>query len=130
MLKQGVYKQQAVQTASPGELTLMLYNGCLKQIRLAQLAIEEFNIENRHASISKAEAIIRELMVTLRTDSEVGSNMMRLYEYISHKLTEANIKNDRAALVEAETYVLEFRDTWKQVILLERQSRLKGTQAL
>ncbi|WP_078392222.1 flagellar export chaperone FliS [Shouchella patagoniensis] len=130
MLKQGVYKQQAVQTASPGELTLMLYNGCLKQIRLAHLAIEEFNIENRHACISKAEAIIRELMVTLRTDSEVGSNMMRLYEYISHKLTEANIKNDRAALFEAETYVLEFRDTWKQVILLERQSRLKGTQAL
>ncbi|GAF14031.1 flagellar biosynthesis protein FliS [Bacillus sp. JCM 19046] len=130
MLKQTAYKQQSVQTASPGELTLMLYDGCLKQIRFAEHAIEQKNIENRHIALSKAEAIIRELMVTLKTDTEVGMNMMRMYEYILHHLIEANVKNDVLLLQEAKTYVEEFRQTWKQVIQLERQDRYRNTGTL
>ncbi|ALA54050.1 flagellar export chaperone FliS [Shouchella clausii] len=127
--KQGVYKQQSVQTASPGELTLMLYNGCLKQIRLGKLAAENGEIEQANTAIGKAEAIIRELMVTLKTDSEVGANMMRMYEYILHQLIKGNIEKSPEALEEAETYVAEFRNTWKQVIQLERQNRFQGGQA-
>lgn len=127
--KQGVYKQQSVQTASPGELTLMLYSGCLKQIRLGKQAAENGEIEQANTAIGKAEAIIRELMVTLKTDSEVGANMMRMYEYILHQLIKGNIEKSPEALEEAETYVAEFRNTWKQVIQLERQNRFQGGQA-
>ncbi|MCM3663581.1 flagellar export chaperone FliS [Mesobacillus subterraneus] len=115
------YQQNSVTTASPGELTLMLYNGCLKFINLAKNGIENKDIETKNTNILKAQKIIQELMVTLNMDLEVSQNMMSLYEYINHRLIEANIKNDVAILHEVELFVMEFRDTWKQVIQLNRQ---------
>jgi flagellar protein FliS len=117
------YQANAVQTASPGELTLMLYNGCLKFIKLARKAIEEKNIEEKNTNLLKAQKIIQELMVTLNMDYEVAKNMMMMYDYIYRRLVEANIKADAAILDEVEEYVTEFRDTWKQVIQLNRQQQ-------
>ncbi|MCL7746699.1 flagellar export chaperone FliS [Halalkalibacter sp. MEB205] len=120
---QNAYKQNAMNTASPGELTLMLYNGCLKFIKQAKQAMEASNIEQRNTSITKAQNIIRELMVTLKTDSEVGQNMMRMYDFILNQLIDANVKNDPQALENAEEMVTEFRNTWKEVIQIDRQQR-------
>ncbi|MCK0472959.1 flagellar export chaperone FliS [Halalkalibacter sp. APA_J-10(15)] len=120
---QSVYKQNSMQTASPGELTLMLYNGCLKFIKQANKAIEENNVEGRSHSIQRAQDIIRELMVTLKTDSEAAENMMRLYDFILNRLIEANVKNDAKALQDAEELVIQFRDMWKEVIQLDRKER-------
>jgi flagellar protein FliS len=120
---QTAYRQNAMNTASPGELTLMLYNGCLKFIKQAHLAMEANNIEKRNTAVTKAQNIIRELMVTLKTDSEMGKNMMRMYDFIMTQLVDANIKNDRQALKNAEELVIQFRDTWKEVIQLDRKNR-------
>ncbi|MCQ5364517.1 flagellar export chaperone FliS [Anoxybacillus salavatliensis] len=115
------YQTNAVQTASPGELTLMLYNGCLKFIAQAKKAIEEKDIEGRNTNLLKAQKIIQELMVTLNMEYEVAKSMMTMYDYIYRRLVEANIKSDLTILEEVEGYVKEFRDTWKQVIQLNRQ---------
>lgn len=120
---QATYKQNAMNTASPGELTLMLYNGCLKFIKQGKKAIEEENIEARNISINKAQNIIRELMVTLKTDSETGRDMMRIYDFILNRLIDANIKNESKLLDEAEELVIQFRDTWKEVLKIDRQQR-------
>ncbi|WP_368503285.1 flagellar export chaperone FliS [Alkalihalophilus sp. As8PL] len=120
---QSAYKQNAMKTTSPGELTLMLYNGCLKFIKFTRAAMEENNLEKRNLNSTKAQNIIRELMVTLKTDNEVGQNMMRMYDFILNRLVEANVKNDAKALTEAEELVVEFRDTWKEVIMLDRKQR-------
>ena len=120
------YEQNAVTTASAGELTIMLYNGCLKFIKKAKQAIEKNNIEERNTNIQKAQNIIRELMVTLNMDYEVSKNMMALYDFIIQSLLEANIKNDLKKLEEAEQIVVDFRDTWKQVIQLNRQKQQNG----
>ncbi|TWI59962.1 flagellar export chaperone FliS [Halalkalibacter nanhaiisediminis] len=120
---QAAYKQNAMNTASPGELTLMLYNGCLKFLKQAKQAIEANDIQGRSVAMTKAQNIIRELMVTLKTDSEVGENMMRMYDFILSRMIDANVQNDVKALEEAEQLVIEFRDTWKQVIQLDRQQR-------
>ncbi|WP_066235721.1 flagellar export chaperone FliS [Heyndrickxia sporothermodurans] len=117
------YQTNSVTTASPGELTLMLYNGCLKFTNLAKAAIQQKNIEEKNKYILKAQNIIQELMVTLNMDLDVSKNMMSLYDYIHHQLIQANIKNDIAALEEVEEFVTEFRDTWKQVIQLNRQQQ-------
>ncbi|MFE8701655.1 flagellar export chaperone FliS [Cytobacillus sp. FJAT-54145] len=117
------YQQNSVNTASPGELTLMLYNGCLKFINLAKTAIDQNNLEERHTNILKAEKIIQELMVTLNMDYEVSKNMMALYDYMNRQLIQANIKNDKELLEEVEGMVTEFRDTWKQAIQLNRQKQ-------
>jgi flagellar protein FliS len=117
------YQQNSVNTASPGELTLMLYNGCLKFIHQAKKAIADHNIEMKNINIQKAQNIVQELMVTLNMDLEISQNMMSLYDYINRRLIEANIKNDAAILDEVESLVTEFRDTWKEVIQVNRQKQ-------
>ncbi|MGN1385873.1 MAG: flagellar export chaperone FliS [Bacillus sp. (in: firmicutes)] len=120
------YQQNSVTTASPGELTLMLYNGCIKFIGKAKTAIEMNNISERNTNIQKSQNIIRELMVTLNMEIDVSKNMIILYEYVLDRLTYANMKNDMQALKDAEALVTEFRDTWKQVIQLNRQKQYQG----
>jgi flagellar secretion chaperone FliS len=117
------YQQNSVNTASPGELTLMLYNGCLKFINLTKHAIQLKDTQAKNTNIQKAQKIVQELMVTLNMDLEVSHNMMALYDYINHRLIEANIKNDITILEEVEGLVTDFRDTWKQVIQLNRQKQ-------
>lgn len=117
------YKSNSVNTASPGELTLMLYNGCLKFIKAAKMAMENKQIEAKNENLLKAQNIISELMVTLKMDLAVSKKMMAMYDYINRRLIEANIKNEPAILDEAAELVAEFRDTWKQAIQLNRQQQ-------
>ena len=117
------YQQNSVNTASPGELTLMLYNGCLKFIKLAKKAITDKNVEEKNTNLIKAQNIIHEFMVTLNMDVTVSSELMVMYDYINRRLVEANVKSDPAILEEVEGLVTELRDTWKQVIQLNRQQQ-------
>jgi flagellar secretion chaperone FliS len=115
------YQNNSVQTASPGELTLMLYNGCLKFIGLARTAIELKNTEDKNKNLLKAQKIIQELMVTLNMDLEISKSMLQMYDYINRRLIEANIQSDVKILDEIEDYVLDFRNTWKEVIQINRR---------
>ncbi|WP_341202107.1 flagellar export chaperone FliS [Planomicrobium okeanokoites] len=112
------YQQNSVITASPQELTLMLYNGCLKFIKLAKRAMEEGKIEEKNTNLLKAQAIIQEFQITLDRDIEISEGLAQLYEYINFRLIEANMKNDLAILEEAEAQVKELRDTWKEAMAL------------
>ncbi|WP_110112517.1 flagellar export chaperone FliS [Bacillus sp. CGMCC 1.16541] len=124
------YQQNNVNTASPGQLTLMLYEGCLKFIKLGKLAIEQKDISAKNTNLLKAQKIVQELMVTLDKKYPVSEQLLVMYDYLNNRLIEANIKNDIAILDEVEGYVIEFRDTWKQVVQLSRQqSHGQGGQA-
>lgn len=117
------YKQNTVNTAPPGELTLMLYNGCLKFISAGKQAMQNGDVNGKNENLKKAQDIIQELMVTLNTDVPVAANMMQMYDYIHRRLIEANVKNDVEVLEEAEGYVVEFRDTWKEVLKITQQQK-------
>lgn len=110
------YQQNSVMTASPQELTLMLYNGCLKFMKLARKAMEEKRFEEKNTNFIKAQNIIQEFRSTLDPVAEVSESLEQLYEYIHSLLVTANMKNDTAALEEAEGYIVELRDTWKQAM--------------
>ncbi|MEW4290172.1 flagellar export chaperone FliS [Rossellomorea marisflavi] len=120
------YQNNSVNTAAPGELTLMLYNGCLKFLHIAKQAMTDKNIEVKNTNIQKVQAIINELMVTLDTNVNISANLLSLYEYINRRLTEANIKNDLSILEEVEGFVTDFRNTWKQAIQMNRQKQYAG----
>ncbi|QCR31528.1 flagellar export chaperone FliS [Lysinibacillus sp. SGAir0095] len=122
------YKQNSVTTASPGELTLMLYNGCLKFLTKAKHAIDDKNIQEKNTNIQKSQAIIAELMSTLNMDIEISKQMLPLYQYMNRRLIEANIKNDTAIIDEVIGLTTEFRDTWKQVIKITRQQQFSNAQ--
>ena len=117
------YKQNSVTTASPGELTLMLYNGCLKFLSKAKTAIHEKNVQEKNTNLLKSQAIIAELMSTLNMDIEISKQMLPLYEYMNHRLVEANIQSDVTLIEEVEGLVTEFRDTWKEVLRINRQQQ-------
>ncbi|HLR65665.1 flagellar export chaperone FliS [Virgibacillus alimentarius] len=124
------YQHNAVHTASSGELTLMLYNGCIKFIKQAMKDIDEHNYEAKNNNIQKAQNIIQELMLTLDPKIEISKQILPLYEYMHHLLKEANIQNEITELEEVLQLVSEFRDTWKQVILKNRKTEqsVQGAQ--
>ncbi len=112
------YQQNSVMTASPQELTLMLYNGCLKFVKISKKAMIEEKLVEKNKNIIKAQAIISELQSTLNQEVEISASMAQLYEYMYTRLFEANMKNDLEILEEVEGYVIELRDTWKQAMEL------------
>jgi flagellar protein FliS len=124
------YQTNAVFTAPPGELTLMLYNGCLKFIKQAHIAIQNKNIEQKNKSLLSAQNIILELMSTMNMDFDISKQLMPLYDFIYRQLIQANLRNDLSILAEVEGLVTEFRDMWKEVIQLNKQKQTsQGGQA-
>jgi len=116
----GQYKQNSIMTASPQELTLMLYNGALKFIGQGKLYIEQKNVSKANETIMKAQAIIQELNITLNMDYEVSTGLRSLYTYIIDKLVDANIYKEIKHLDEASEMVTELRDTWKEAMRLSK----------
>jgi len=121
------YQQNSVTQSTPGELTLMLYNGCLKFLNQAKKGIETKDIELKNTNIQKAQNILRELMITLDPSQTISQSMASLYEYMINRLVEANINNDASLIDEVYALTTEFRDTWKQVIQINRQKQYGST---
>ena len=114
------YQQTSVNTSSPEELTLMLYNGLIKYILLAIHAVDEKDIEKTNTNIIRAQDIILEFQGTLDMKYPVAQNMMALYDYMYSRLIEANLKKDKAMLEEVLGFAKEFRDTWTQAMKLAK----------
>lgn len=114
------YKENSVLTASPQELTLMLYNGALKFIQQGKICIEQKNIQGANEALKRAQDIIQELNITLDMNYEISKTLRSLYIYINDKLFEANIKKDALYLDEAYAMVAELRDTWKEAMKLAK----------
>ncbi len=119
----GLYKQNNVMTASPQELTLMLYNGALKFIGLSKIYIEKKEVQNANSSLMRAQDIIQELNIVLNMDYEVSAGLRSLYTYILELLVDANIHKDTKYLDQAAELVTELRDTWKEAIKISRTER-------
>ena len=89
-----LYQGAAINTASPAELTLMLYNGAIKFCNLALIGMEEEDIMKAHNNLMKAQRIIRELQATLNFKYEVSKDFDLIYTRILNSLLAANIKKD------------------------------------
>ena len=123
------YKDNAVQTASGPQLTLMLYNGCVKFIKQAMKDVEKADYESKNKNVQKAQNIIQELMITLNPEIEISQQMLPMYEFINFQLTEGNIKNEVSHLETALEFVTEFRDTWKEMMKQEMKGKyVQGAQ--
>ena len=116
------YQNNSVMTASPEELTLMLYNGAIKFCNLGKEAIEKKDIQASHKNIVKAQAIIQELRVTLDPNYSISAEMKRLYEFIEQLLLEANLKKDIEKLDQALELIRDFRDTWQEAMKVRKRA--------
>lgn len=116
------YQNNAVTTANPQELTLMLYDGALKFMRLAKLAIEQGNPDLKNTNIQKTQSIFQELRLALNKNIGISANLDSLYEYMWRRLVDANVKNDTTILDEVLDFTTELRDTWKEAMKLAKQA--------
>ncbi len=110
------YANNKVMTASPAELTLMLYDGAIKFCNIAIRAIEEGDMEKAHNNIVKVENIIDEFRATLNMKYKVAEDFENVYAYLRERLTTANIKKDKEILEEVLKHLRTMRDTWKEVM--------------
>ena len=115
------YKQQSAMTASPGELTLMLYDGCIKDLKLARTYISDKEFVKSNDASQKAQAIIAELMRTLDARYEVGKQLLALYDFILDLIVRSNVKKDTGLIDQAMEFISEIRDTWQQAVKLNRR---------
>ena len=116
------YQKNAIMTATPAELTLMLYDGAIKFCNIALDAMDKKDIQKAHENIKKAEAIITELRASLDRKYPVWEDFERVYEYIYKQLVAANLAKEKAPLEEALKRIREMRDTWKEVMRRNRQA--------
>lgn len=108
-------------TASPAELTLMLYEGAIKFCNIAELAVEEKDIQKAHNNIRKIQNIIGYLQSTLDMKYPVAKDFNNIYTYLDQRLMEANVKKDKEILEEINTHLHSVRDTWKEVMRLNHE---------
>ncbi len=110
------YKNNKVLSASGPELTLMLYDGAIRFLNIADVAIEKNDIQKAHDNIIKTEKIIEYLWNTLDMQYEVAKDFENMYSYISRRLIEANMTKDREIIAEVNKHMHAIRDNWIQVM--------------
>lgn len=112
------YQNSKILTASPAELTLMLYEGIIKFTNVAITAISENDMEKANTNIIKAERIVDHLSATLNDKYPVAQDFQNIYSCIMQALLQGNIKKDKEELEHALEYTRMIRDTWKEVMKL------------
>ena len=120
------YRRQQVLNAPPEQLTLMLYNGCLKFIDEGTVAVKEKKYEQANTLLQKAQRIISEFRVTLNMEYEISHQLLPLYNYIYDRLVEGNMKSDPSKLDEAKGIITELRDAWAEAM---KKARIERAQA-
>ena len=110
------YKNNKVMTASGPELTLMLYDGTIKFLNIADVALEKNDLQKAHNNIVKTEKIIEYLRNTLDMKYAVAQDFENMYSYISRRLVEANISKDREIIEEINKHMHSIRDNWIEVM--------------
>lgn len=117
------YQNQAVLSASPGQLVLMLYDGTLRFLRQALDGFSPAHDEIKriaivHTALGRAGAILAELQSNLNLEAggEYAANLDRLYDYYQRRLHQANINKDDVAIREVLRLVTELRDGWAEML--------------
>jgi len=111
------YKQREIQTASPGKIVVMLYDGALKNLNIAKDAYQNKNFEQKSRALTKVSDIVTELMGSLNFDKggEIADRLQSLYVYILQKVVDADINKNMEALDESRRILSELRDAFATI---------------
>lgn len=118
------YQQVQAETASPGQLVLMLYGGVRRFLRTADQALEEGDLQAAHVALTRSQDVVFELISSLDTSvGEIGENLLSLYVYVYQQLVTANLRKDRAPIAEVADILSQLEGAWQQVL---RQTKASG----
>ena len=111
------YQQQSILTATPGQLVVMLYDGCLRFLHQAAHALREGDVAESNARLLRAEAIIDELHATLDLEQGgvVASRLQGIYVFCNRQLLEARSAQEPEMIERVGELLAELRDAWAQI---------------
>jgi flagellar secretion chaperone FliS len=111
------YKEQSILTATPGQLVVMLYDGCLRFLHQAALAMRDGDMASSGNRLSRAEAIIDELLTTLDLEQGgvIASRLQGIYVFCNRHLLEARTERDVEKIEKVSELMSELRESWAQV---------------
>ena len=119
------YKQVQVKTASNEKLLIMLYQGCIKFLRIAKKSIKEDDLESANEYLKKSQDIINELRYTLDMEKggEISNNLYQLYSFMYSELVSANVNKEVEHIETVEELMLELLESWKEVVNNPKQQQ-------
>jgi flagellar protein FliS len=123
------YQEQNTLTASPGELTLMLFDGCIKFLRRAALFLNEKKMENAHNELIRAQDILAELQSSLDMQYELSQGLFDIYEYIRTSAVEINVSKDAEGIPGLVGLLTELRETWQEAVRINRRGVMLEQEA-
>jgi flagellar protein FliS len=116
------YRKVATQTASPGQLVLMLYDGAIGFLEKALTGFSHsdpalFN-QTINNNILRAQAIVHELNASLNMQAggDAASNFRRLYNYLFRRLRDANRSKKKEPIEESIKHLRVLRDSWAEML--------------
>lgn len=109
-------------TASPSELVVMLYDGCIKFLKIGNAAIEEKDFEKANDSLIRAQEIISELVMSLDFNYKLAEQLLDIYEFCLHSLAEINVSKDNTLIQPLIDILADLREAWAEVARTTRGS--------
>lgn len=112
------YKNTQIQTATPGQLIMMLYQGAIKFCKISKISIEEKDLIKANKYLIKTQDIVTELMLSLdmKSGGDIAKNLSSLYEYMNRKLLEANMKKEIEPINEVQHLLEELENAWREAV--------------
>ncbi|RKY01241.1 flagellar export chaperone FliS [Candidatus Poribacteria bacterium] len=128
------YREIQIDTADPGTLILMLYDGAIHELNVLKELLKAPKLDREEFSkhMTKARDIIIELMASLNFDHPearpIASNLWRIYEYMVWRLMMADLKKDEGMIDEVLKLLTTLRDAWEQIVnrATEQQGEDRG----
>jgi len=115
------YARTHVQSRSPLELVVMLYDGLLRHVEDARAALAARDLIRKKEAVSRALAILSELQSTLNLErgGEIASSLDDLYTYVNGRLLDGSARNDAPPFEEAARVLRPLRDAWAEIAARE-----------
>jgi flagellar secretion chaperone FliS len=115
--RSAAYKQSSILTATPGQLVVMLYDGCLRFLHQATYAMRDDDMATADNRLQRAEAIIDELHSTLDMEQGgvIASRLQGIYVFCSRHLLEARMAKEPEMIEKVGELLAELRDAWSQI---------------
>lgn len=119
------YKQNEIETATPEQILILLYDAAIRFLIKAKQAIEEKNIQETHNNIVACENIILEFMSTIdmKNGGDLAQRLYNLYDYFYNTLVEANMQKDMRKVNEVLTHLKGLRETWQKAINISNKEK-------
>lgn len=106
------YLETSIQTATPAQLLIMLYDGAIRFCRQAIEALKADRPQEAHNALVRAQDIISEFTITLDRNAEISSSLLQLYEYFHQRLVQANVQKSVEPVEEVAAHLMELKETW------------------